>query len=1446
MCWDRNGCEISVMKSEYREISIMEKLSLARDKISQAYLGTWGGEKVYQKARKRIDWLAKNALGPQILDVGCSEGILAILLAREGNIITGIDVNPDSLAYARSLLQNENNAVQNRVTFQEDNLFSLQHVEHDYNTVIIAEVIEHLYAPKTAINNVVSRLKPAGRILLTTPFGYFPDPDHHQTFSVMDVIQLLRPLCTLEHVSVIDGYIRIIACKDDKSIKNSNDYNIQNILDITERAAIEEQIRSRQYISELINENKKLKEKNNQINLKNKDLTKNIINEKNKYREHYFLLEQKISDIKKSFAWKIGYVTVLAFRHPGKNTILWLPRLAKIFLKSTGRENQGKISKKKCHKSRNQQYIPIITIKEVFPITFSKNRTFHAREGLLKGDTSRIKIACVMDEFTYNCFAPTCSCLSLTLENCIKEITEYQPDLLFIESAWNGNNGSWQKKISNPDGELNQLIAWCNKKGIPTAFWNKEDPPHFNTFINTAKLFDFIFTTDIDCIAHYKKILKNERIYLLLFAAQPKLHNPIEKHNRRTKCCFAGAYYPRYPERIHDFNVFFDMLCNTPGFDIYDRNYNDPSSEFIFPEKFKSHILGTLPNQKIDVAYKGYKYGINMNSIKQSPSMFARRVFELIASNTIVVSNFSKGTRLLFGDTLISTDNGKNLNNQLSKFDKDELYYKKIRLLALRKILTQHTYTNRLSYIAKKVWNISSNDTLPKIHVIGFAKTQSHVENIISSFDRQTYRNKKLQLILYNNIDFGCLREDINIIIYKDVNRFTLVDIVSNGYCACFHPKDYYGKNYLLDIILSTKYTDAAIIGKKTFNILKGNSLEKIHAGHEYSFVDALPFRSAIIKYEILCELRLTELESKINSEEIKFSSCFSVDEFNYCKNFMNSECSQVEDLEGVSSGIDMHLLEDIAENIQYVKESHMMQQLNGYELANLIHNHFAQKIRCKKKGDHLNIQSTLNGDETIQLASKKYICFENRDRLNELTIHVETSPRAQVRLIVWLLDASKGCIKHEYISPNMNYDVSSGIDFNYIQLGLEVSGVGNFMIYRIVFDYLPASGPYIATSDKLLVTHNYPTYEKLYQFAFVHTRVRLYNELNTNVDVLSLNNKKPEKHYEFNNINVLSGPSDTLEKALSNGKYSVVLVHYLTQEMWSILRNYVHTLPIILWLHGAEVQPWHRRKCICNNDAEELKARELSDERMQLWKDVFTTCNNSQMHFVFVSHYFAKNVMEDYQITLPKKSYSIIHNSIDTRLFKFKPKSVDLRKRILSIRPFASRIYANDLTVKAILLLSEESFFDDLEFRIIGKGALFETTLEPLRMFDNVIIEKRFLQQNEISKLHHQYGIFLSPSRMDSQGVSRDEAMASGLVPITNNVAAIPEFVDEHCGILTEPEDFKGIAEGIKRLYYDPDLFSQLSQNAAKRVEGQSSFNKTIQKEISLINSRITTPHNF
>jgi hypothetical protein len=54
-----------------------------------------------------------------------------------------------------------------------------------------------------------------------------------------------------------------------------------------------------------------------------------------------------------------------------------------------------------------------------------------------------------------------------------------------------------------------------------------------------------------------------------------------------------------------------------------------------------------------------------------------------------------------------------------------------------------------------------------------------------------------------------------------------------------------------------------------------------------------------------------------------------------------------------------------------------------------------------------------------------------------------------------------------------------------------------------------------------------------------------------------------------------------------------------------------------------------------------------------------------------------------------------------------------------------------------------------------------------------------------KIAALYHEYGMVRCPTGMDILGVLCDGAMPSTLVPITNAVAAILEFVDDCCGIL-------------------------------------------------------------
>jgi glycosyltransferase involved in cell wall biosynthesis len=285
---------------------------------------------------------------------------------------------------------------------------------------------------------------------------------------------------------------------------------------------------------------------------------------------------------------------------------------------------------------------------------------------------------------------------------------------------------------------------------------------------------------------------------------------------------------------------------------------------------------------------------------------------------------------------------------------------------------------------------------------------------------------------------------------------------------------------------------------------------------------------------------------------------------------------------------------------------------------------------------------------------------------------------------------------------------------------------------------------------------------------------------------------------------------------------------------MWKVLSEFPDR-HIVVWLHGAEIQPWYRRSFNYSSDSELEAAKVASSSRISFWRGV-VDAEVPNLHLVFVSQYLADEVMEDLDRVLTATRYSVVHNPIDTETFRYEPKVAGQRHKILSIRPYASRKYANDLAVAAVLELAGEEWFEQLQFRFVGDGKLFEETLAPLRSYPNVTIDRGYLTHSQLASLHRQYGVVLIPTRADTQGVSRDEAMAAGLVPVTSAVTAVPEFVSEEEGILAPYDDHHGLAAGIAKLHHDPDEYLRMSAASAKRVRSQSSSDKVIHHELQLI----------
>lgn len=415
---------------------------------------------------------------------------------------------------------------------------------------------------------------------------------------------------------------------------------------------------------------------------------------------------------------------------------------------------------------------------------------------------NELNVACILDEFTTECLRHEINLIPLGKETWIEEIST-SIDFLLVESCWRGNNGEWGTltKGSGGAGKLSGLLRYCQDNHIPTVFWNKEDPPHYEKFAPIAKFFDLVITTDVNMISKYKKDF-NIEAHALSFAAQPKIHFPNTSIKRQNKAVFAGSYYGDKPKRCLDFNHLMAQVKQAGiNFDIYDRNFNRDIEKFNFPKEYEKNILGTLSPDQMYKAHQGYKYQINMNTVQDSMTMFARRVYESLASGTPVISNDSVGVRNLFGDLVLFSNQNDHLALRLKELEDTPSKYDELAKEGVRRVMRNHTYSHRIKEICELL-GIKVFIEQPKLVMAFTVDNESEIEKVKSLFLNQTAKNKHLFIEMTNFADaYKYLCESTSEISYS---MAFAKDLYQNLH-------DYYGSDIVLNASLGKEMNKEAL-----------------------------------------------------------------------------------------------------------------------------------------------------------------------------------------------------------------------------------------------------------------------------------------------------------------------------------------------------------------------------------------------------------------------------------------------------------------------------------------------------------------------------------------------------------------------------------------------------------------------------------------------------------
>ncbi|MBN1609284.1 MAG: glycosyltransferase [Polyangiaceae bacterium] len=468
----------------------------------------------------------------------------------------------------------------------------------------------------------------------------------------------------------------------------------------------------------------------------------------------------------------------------------------------------------------------------------------------------RLRAASLLDEFSEACWAYEMDLVPLDRKQWREQLEREGVSLFFAESAWHGNSGTWNDCMSKFDShhgdDLRAVLEFCRARSIPTVFWNQEDPVHFEVFLPVARQFDYVFTTDADCLPRYRELLGHPRVDVLPFAAQWRMHNPVEHGDRNGRVAFTGSWSAReYPARARWLQMAMAPLASRGVLDIYDRHAEADDLELRFPAHLQDCVRGCPPYPElVSRVYKRYAALLNVNSVEDSSTMVARRVFEIVACGTPVISSPSPALDRHFSDIVLSVSSPEQLDQALSLLNPKDLDTLARRVRGVRAVHSAHTYSHRARHLQQRLDLADGDDLQPEVTLVCVSKRPRFLEHVAAQLQAQSYTNVHVTFVCHGpGFDEAEVRRALAFTDRLQVLQIDADQRLADGlnlavrhaktrYLAKIDDDDYYGENYLLDSMLAVRYSEAALVGKASYFVyLQGSDRMALRfPGRHYRF----------------------------------------------------------------------------------------------------------------------------------------------------------------------------------------------------------------------------------------------------------------------------------------------------------------------------------------------------------------------------------------------------------------------------------------------------------------------------------------------------------------------------------------------------------------------------------------------------------------------------------
>jgi 2-polyprenyl-3-methyl-5-hydroxy-6-metoxy-1,4-benzoquinol methylase len=141
----------------------------------------------------------------KILDVGCAQGTLALLLAEKGHDVLAVDLREQFLTYARS------RHTHGKIAFVAANVLN-DEIKGDFDLIFANQIVEHLVYPLQMATRLKRLLRPGGQLVMSTP-------NHDYFKSRLPSFRELGDVSKLEHLQfTADGDGHFFAYRSDELI----------------------------------------------------------------------------------------------------------------------------------------------------------------------------------------------------------------------------------------------------------------------------------------------------------------------------------------------------------------------------------------------------------------------------------------------------------------------------------------------------------------------------------------------------------------------------------------------------------------------------------------------------------------------------------------------------------------------------------------------------------------------------------------------------------------------------------------------------------------------------------------------------------------------------------------------------------------------------------------------------------------------------------------------------------------------------------------------------------------------------------------------------------------------------------------------------------------------------------------------------------------------------